>query len=55
MHVLALLLYDTMERGGFDPAAGSHADFLAGALADPDTWPRDLEARYRELTATHRS
>ena len=52
MHVLALLLYDTLRRGGFDPAAGSYADFLARALSDPNTWPRDLEARYLELTAT---
>jgi hypothetical protein len=51
MHVLALLLYDVLRRGGFDPAAGSYADFLARALADPGTWPRDLQARYRELTA----
>jgi hypothetical protein len=52
MHVLALLLYDTVQRGGFDPADGSYADFLARALSDPDTWPRDLKARYLELTAT---
>ena len=32
-HVLALLLYDTLRRGGFDPAAGSYADFLARALS----------------------
>jgi hypothetical protein len=50
MHVLALLLYDTLRRGGFDPAAGSYADFLARALSDRTTWPRDLEARYLELT-----
>jgi len=30
MHVLALLLYDTVRRGGFDPAAGSYADFSPG-------------------------
>ena len=52
MHVLALLLHDTLQRGGFDPAAGSYADFLARALSDRNTWPRDLEARYLELTAT---
>jgi hypothetical protein len=52
MHVLALLLYDTLRRGGYDPAAGRYADFLADALSDPDTWPRDLEARYLELSAT---
>jgi hypothetical protein len=52
MHVLALLLYDTLRRGGFDPAAGSYADFLARALADEESWPRDLRARYAELTAS---
>jgi hypothetical protein len=52
MHALALLLYDTMRRGAFDPTAGSYADFLARALSDPGIWPRDLEARYLELTAT---
>jgi hypothetical protein len=52
MHVLALLLYDTLRRGGFDPAAGSYADFLARALSDGTTWPHDLKARYLELTAT---
>ncbi len=51
MHVLALLLHDTMRRAGYDPAAGSYADFLARALSDPSSWPRDLEARYLELTA----
>ena len=51
MHVLALLLYDTVRRGGFDPAAGSYADFLARALSDASIWPGDLEARYLELTA----
>jgi len=55
MHVPALLLYDTVRRGGFDPAAGSYADFLARALPDPSTWPGDLEARYLELTATRHS
>lgn len=55
MHVLALLLYDTMRRGGFDPATGSYADFLARALSDRNIWPRDLEARYLELTTTSRS
>ena len=55
MHVLALLLYDTVRRGGFDPAAGSYADFLARALSGVSTWPRDLEARYLELTATRHS
>jgi hypothetical protein len=54
MHVLALLLYDTLLRGGFDPATGSYADFLADALADTNTWPPDLEARYLELIQ-HRS
>jgi hypothetical protein len=52
MHVLALLLYDTLRRGGFDPAVGSYADFLARALSDGTTWPHDLKARYLELTAT---
>jgi hypothetical protein len=47
MHVLALLLYDAIRRGGFDPAAGSYADFLARALSDADTWPGDLEALSR--------
>ena len=55
MHVLALLLYDTLQRGGFDPAAGSYADFLARALSGGQTWPLDLEARYLELTATRYS
>ena len=52
MHVLALLLYDAIRRGAFNPANGSYADFLTRAFSDPDTWPRDLEARYRELTTT---
>jgi hypothetical protein len=52
MHVLALLLYDTLRRGGFDPAAGSYADFLARALTDEDLWPRDLQARHAELTSS---
>jgi hypothetical protein len=52
MHVLALLLYDTLQRGDFDPAAGPYADFLARALSDGHTWPDDLHARYLELTAT---
>jgi hypothetical protein len=52
MHVLALLLYDILQRGGFDPAADSYADFLARALSGANIWPRDFEARYRELTAT---
>jgi len=51
LHVLALLLHDILQRGGFDPAAGSYADFLARALSDANTWPRDLEAWYLELTA----
>jgi hypothetical protein len=51
MHVLALLLHDTVRRGAFNPVHGSYADFLARALSDPDTWPRDLQARYLELTA----
>lgn len=55
MHVLALLLYDILQRGGFDPAAGSFADFLDRALSDPGTWRGDLQARYLELTATSRS
>ncbi len=50
MHVLALLLYDVLRRGGFDPAAGRYADFLDRALADPQLWPADLPARYLELT-----
>jgi hypothetical protein len=52
MHVLALLLYDVLQRGGFDPASGRYADFLAGALTDQNLWPRDLEARYLELTGS---
>jgi hypothetical protein len=52
MHVLALLLYDSLLHGDYDPAAGSYADFLDRALSDVNTWPRDLEARYLELTAT---
>jgi len=51
MHVLALLLHDTLQRGGYDPAVGSYADFLARALSDRHTWPADLHARYLELTA----
>jgi len=51
MHVLALLLYDTLRRGGYDPAAGTYADFLARALPDASIWPRDLEARYLALTS----
>ena len=50
MHVLALLLHDALRRGGYDPAAGSYADFLARALSDANTWPHDLQARYLELT-----
>jgi hypothetical protein len=52
MHVLALLLHDTLRRGGFDSADASYADFLARALSDGGTWPRDPEARYLELTAS---
>ena len=52
MHVLALLLYDTLRRGGFDSADSSYADFLARALSDGGAWPRDPKARYLELTAT---
>ena len=52
MHVLALLLYDALRRGGFDPGAASYADFLVSALSDKDTWPGDLAARYLELTET---
>ena len=55
MHVLALLLYDTLRRGGFDPKVGSYADFLARALSDPHTWPADLNARYLELAVTRLS
>jgi hypothetical protein len=51
MHVLALLLYDTLRRGGFDPAAESYADFLVRALSGANIWPGDLEARYRVLTS----
>jgi hypothetical protein len=51
MHVVALLLHDALRRGGYDPAEGRYADFLARALSDQTTWPRDLEARYLELTA----
>jgi hypothetical protein len=50
MHVLALLLHDTLRRGGFGAAGVSYADFLAGALADGGAWPRDPQARYLELT-----
>ncbi len=52
MHVLALLLYDTLQRGDFDPAAGTYADFLAGALSGGHRWPDDPQARYLELTQT---
>jgi hypothetical protein len=52
MHVLAWLLHDTLQRGGFDPEAASYADFLDWALSDQDVWRRDLGARYRELTET---
>ena len=55
MHVLALLLYDTLRRGGFDPRVSSYADFLARALSDPHTWPDDLNARYLELAVTRQS
>ena len=55
MHVLALLLHDTLRRGGFDLKAGSYADFLARALSDPHIWPDDLNARYLELAVTRRS
>ncbi len=55
MHVLALLLHDTLRRGGFDPKVGSYADFLAHALADPHIWPGDLNARYLELAVVGRS
>jgi hypothetical protein len=51
-HVLALLLHDTLQRGGFDPKVNSYADFLAYALSDPHIWPDDLNARYIELTMT---
>jgi hypothetical protein len=53
MHVLALLLHDTLQRGGFDPKTGSYADFLARALSDPQMWPGDLQARYTELMSAH--
>jgi hypothetical protein len=39
MHVLALLLYDTVRRGGFDPASGSYADFLARPLQTQASGP----------------
>jgi len=55
MHVLALLLYDTLQSGGFDPMGGSYADFLARAISDPHIWPDDLNARYLELTTTRQS
>ena len=55
LHVLALLLYDALQRGGFDPASARYADFLARALTDERLWPHDLQARYLELTATGRS
>ena len=55
MHVLARLLYDTLQSGGFDPEAGSYADFLARAVSDPHIWPDDLNARYLELTMTRQS
>jgi hypothetical protein len=50
MHVLALLLHDTLRRGGFGSGAESYADFLTRAFTGEGTWPRDLEARYLELT-----
>jgi hypothetical protein len=50
MHVLALLLHDTLERADFDPRDGSYADFLDRVLSDPRSWPGDLGARYIELT-----
>jgi hypothetical protein len=52
MHVLALLLYDTLRRGRFDCETASYADFLARALSDENIWPGDLNARYLELTET---
>ncbi len=55
MHVLALLLHETLQRGGFDPEVNSYADFLAYALSDPRLWPDDLNARYLELTTTRQS
>ncbi|MGC1184748.1 MAG: hypothetical protein WBA31_06300 [Candidatus Dormiibacterota bacterium] len=50
LHVLALLLHDTLQRGGFEPGLESYADFLARALTDEQLWPKDLEMRYLELT-----
>jgi hypothetical protein len=49
MHVLALLLHDTLIRAGFDAAQDSYADFLARELASGQGWPKDLESRYHEL------
>jgi hypothetical protein len=52
MHVLALLLYDALRRGDFDPAGGTYADFLARALSGGEAWPGDLQARHLELTTS---
>jgi hypothetical protein len=49
MHVLALLLHDTLIRGGFDAAQDSYADFLARELGRGECWPEDLESRFRQL------
>ncbi len=50
MHVLALLLHDVMDRGGFADRDETYADFLSRALEDTSMWPQDLGARFRELT-----
>jgi hypothetical protein len=50
MHALALLLYDTLIRDGFDAVDESYADYLARELASRQWWPKELESRYRHLT-----
>lgn len=50
MHVLAVLLHETLVRGEFDPDKESYADFLSGAFADHDLWPADLGHRYLQVT-----
>lgn len=55
MHVLALLLHDTLRRGGYQAEDSSYGDFLARALSNEGVWPRDLATRYRALTETGRT
>ncbi len=50
MHVLALLLHDTLIRGLYDPAHDSYADFPAIELSGGQSWPTDLQNRYHQLT-----